>query len=70
MVLVSLWPNDDVMWDLGANQAMSGFQCLSALRCDGLTWSSSPQHQELLTSEEVVESSRLLLEGPPGCCRI
>lgn len=24
------------MWDLGANQAMSGFQCLSALRCNAL----------------------------------
>lgn len=54
VVLVSLWPNDDVMWDLGANQAMSGFQCLSALRCDALTWSSSPQHQELLISGKML----------------
>lgn len=28
------------MWDLGANQAMSGFQCLSALRCNALLSSS------------------------------
>lgn len=37
VVLVSLWANDDVMWDPGANQAMSGIQCLPDLRCDALT---------------------------------